>query len=99
MPTVSVITVTYNQSSFIGKCIESVLAQTSPDWEQIILDDGSTDATAETVEQYCLKDARITFVQHEHVGIYRMSELYNMGLAASEGKLIAVLEGDDYWPP
>lgn len=99
MPTVSAITVTYNQGNFIGKCIESMLAQTSPDWEQVIVDDGSTDSTAETVEQYCLKDARLRFVRHEHIGIYRMSELYNTGLAASRGKLIAVLEGDDYWPP
>jgi len=99
MPMVSGITVTYNHGRFIGKCIESVLAQTFPGWEQIVVDDGSTDATAETVEQYCLKDARVRLVRHQHVGIYRMSELYNTGLAASRSELIAVLEGDDYWPP
>ncbi len=98
MPTVSVITVTYNHGPFIGKCIESVLEQTFSDWEQIIVDDGSTDTTAEIADQYCLNDGRVRLVQHHHVGPYRMSELYNRGLAACKGKLIAVLEGDDYWP-
>jgi len=99
MPIVSIITVAYNHGRFIGKCIESVLAQTMPDFEQIIVDDGSTDATAETVEQYCHKDARVRLVRHEHIGFYRMSELYNEALATSKGKLVAVLDGDDYWPP
>jgi len=99
MPIVSIITVAYNHGRFIKKCIESVLAQTMPDFEQIIVDDGSTDTTAETVEQYCRKDARVRLVRHEHIGFYRMSELYNEALEASRGKLVAVLDGDDYWPP
>jgi len=99
MPIVSIITVAYNHSRFISKCIESVLAQTLADFEQIVIDDGSTDTTAETVEQYCRKDARVRLVRHEHIGFYRMSELYNEALAASRGKLVAVLDGDDYWPP
>ena len=99
MPTVSIITLTYNQEGFVGKCIESVLAQTCGDWEQIIVDDGSTDKTAAVVKRYCLKDKRVRLVEHKHVGVQRMAELYNIALAVSKGKLIAVLEGDDYWSP
>jgi glycosyltransferase involved in cell wall biosynthesis len=99
MPTVSIITIAYNHGKYIGKCIESVLAQTFRDFEQIIVDDGSTDTTAEMVERYRLKDSRIRLIRHEHIGSDRMSELYNMALAASKGRLIAVLDGDDYWPP
>ena len=99
MPEVSIITVCYNHEEFIRKCIESVLAQSFRDWEQIVIDDGSTDKTADLVEQYSLNEKRIRLVRHEHLGVHRLSESYNTALAASRGKLIAVLEGDDYWPP
>jgi len=98
MPAVSIVTISYNQQPFIGRCIESVLAQTSWDWEQVIVDDGSTDTTAETAKRYCLSDHRIRFIKHEHIGFYRLSELYNAALAASKGELVAILEADDYWP-
>ena len=93
---VSIITPTYNHDKFIGKCIESVLSQTYPNWEQIIIDDGSTDKTAEIVAKY--KDDRITFLRQNNKGIFRLSETYNKALKIARGELIAVLEGDDFWP-
>lgn len=96
-PLVSIITPTYNHERFIGQCIESVLAQTYPHWEQIIIDDGSTDKTGEVVAQY--RDERIKYVRQEHVGIWRLGETYNKALNHSQGKFIAILEGDDFWPP
>ncbi len=96
-PLVSIITPTYNHENFIGECIESVLAQTYPHWEQIIIDDGSTDRTAEIVAQY--DDERIKYIKQDNVGIWRLSETYNKALTISCGMLIAVLEGDDFWPP
>jgi glycosyltransferase involved in cell wall biosynthesis len=93
---ISIITPTYNHEKFIGKCIESVLAQNYPHWEQIIVDDGSTDGTEEIVNSY--NDKRIKFIKNEHKGILRLKETYDMALDKSMGKIIAILEGDDYWP-
>lgn len=96
-PKVSIITSTYNHENFIGQCVESVLAQTYPHWEQIIIDDGSTDRTGEIIAQY--KDKRIRYVGQEHVGIWRLGETYNKALQYAQGEFIAILEGDDFWPP
>jgi len=95
-PLVSIITPTYNHENFIGQCIESVLAQTYPYWEQIIIDDGSTDKTEKIVAQY--KDERIKYIRQNHVGIWRLGETYNKALQYAQGEFIAVLEGDDFWP-
>jgi len=66
-PFVTIITPTYNHEKFIGQCIESVLAQTYPHWEQIIIDDGSIDHTREVVLRY--RDNRIKYVYQENLGI------------------------------
>jgi glycosyltransferase involved in cell wall biosynthesis len=96
-PLVSIITPTYNHERFIAQCIESVLAQTYPHWEQIIIDDGSTDRTAEIVAGY--DDERIAYIRQDNRGIWRLGDIYNNALRRSNGEFIAVLEGDDYWPP
>lgn len=95
-PLISILTPTYNHERFIGECIESVLSQTYPSWEQIIVDDGSADGTAEVVAGY--DDDRIRFIKQENVGIWRLGETYNKALRVSSGKFIAILEGDDFWP-
>ena len=98
-PLVSIITPTYNHEKYIGECIESVLSQTFPDWEQIIIDDASTDRTPEIIEQYAKKDRRIKLIRHKkNYGIYRLADTYNEALNISNGEFIAVLEGDDFWP-
>ncbi len=96
-PLVSIITVTYNHEKFIGPCIESVLQQTYPNWEQIIVDDGSTDRTAEIIRGF--SDSRIRYFHQENRGIEALAESYNRALTRSAGHLIAILEGDDLWPP
>ncbi len=95
---VSIITATYNHEKFIAKCIESVLRQTYPNWEQIIVDDGSTDNTESIVGEYAAKDSRIKYIRKEHEGIMNLKNSYNLALDNSTGDLIAILEGDDYWP-
>lgn len=96
---ISIITPTYNHEKFIGSCIDSVLAQTYPHWEMLIVNDGSTDRTAEVAAEYAAKDARIKVINQANKGIYRLAENYNLALAESKGDLIAVLEGDDIWLP
>jgi len=95
-PIVSIITPTYNHERFIAQCIESVLCQTYPHWEQIIIDDGSIDRTGEIISQYT--DSRIKYIRQENKGIWRLSEAYNKALEISRGDYIAILEGDDFWP-
>jgi len=94
-PLVSIITPTFNHERFIGPCISSVLAQTYTNWEQIILDDGSTDDTAAIVRSYA--DTRIRYERQEHVGILALAQTYNRGLRLARGELISILEGDDLW--
>lgn len=59
MPKVSILTLSYNKGPFLAECLESVLAQTYPDWECIVVDDGSTDNTWEVAQAYAAKDPRI----------------------------------------
>jgi glycosyltransferase involved in cell wall biosynthesis len=94
---VSVITPTYNHERFIAQCIESVLAQTYPNWEMIIVDDGSTDHTASIAEDYAKKDKRIKVIHQTNKGIFRLAETYNKALELAKGELITILEGDDTW--
>ncbi len=96
MPLVTVVTPTYNAARFVRQCVESVRAQTFTDWEMIVVDDGSTDGTPERVES--IGDPRIRCIRLPHRGLRALAETYNTALAASRGELVAVLEGDDFWP-
>ena len=95
-PFVSILTPTYNHEPYITSCIESVLAQTFSNWEQIILDDGSTDRTADIVQ--CFSDPRIRFFRQGNRGIEALAHTYNDALSRAQGDIIAILEGDDSWP-
>jgi hypothetical protein len=95
-PAVTIISPVYNAERFIERCIDSVLAQTFTNWEQIIVDDGSTDGTEAIVRRY--HDPRIRYVRLPHRGLTALAETYNTALQQARGDLIAVLEGDDAWP-
>lgn len=96
-PIVSIITPTYNHEKYIGECIESVINQTFEKWEMIIIDDGSTDNTGKVVSSY--DDDRIIYIKQENQGPYKLGITYNKALKLSKGEYIAILEGDDFWPP
>ncbi len=94
---VSILTPAYNHASVIGACLGSVRSQDYGNWEQIVIDDGSTDGTQSVVERHA--DARLRYERQEHVGIWRLADTYNRALALARGTLIAILEGDDLWTP
>jgi glycosyltransferase involved in cell wall biosynthesis len=96
MTQVSILTPTYNQETYVGHCIESVLAQTFPDWEMLIVDDCSTDGTREVVGRY--RDERLRLIRQPHRGIWKLRETYAQALNLARGSLIAILDGDDFWP-
>jgi glycosyltransferase involved in cell wall biosynthesis len=98
-PLVSIITPTYNHGKFISDCIQSAQNQTFDDWEMLIMNDGSTDNTAEIAADFAKNDQRIFLTNQSNVGIFKLSETYNLALAKARGKYIAILEGDDLWEP
>lgn len=95
----SIITPAYNHAETIGPCLRSVWAQSMTSWEQIVIDDGSTDDTWRIVDKLALRDPRIVARRQTHRGIARLAETYNDALALCRGRYIAILEGDDCWPP
>ena len=95
-PLVSIISPTYNQQRYVAQCIESALGQTYPHWEQIFVDDGSSDATRDVIARYT--DPRIRLIALRHRGLGALAESYNEALAVARGSLVGILEGDDAWP-
>ena len=96
-PLVSIITPCYNSEKFIAETIQSVQNQTYQNWEMIIVDDGSSDATVAIVDQIALSDKRIVIYKLEKnsgTGIAR-----NRALERALGKYIAFLDADDLWKP
>ncbi|MBI4085879.1 MAG: glycosyltransferase family 2 protein [Candidatus Liptonbacteria bacterium] len=94
-PKVSILMATYNRAGFIGPAIESVRKQTRKDWELIIADDGSSDATSEVVKSWEKKESRIVYARSEiNQGI---SKNYNRGLRLAKGEYVAMIDDDDPW--
>jgi len=94
LPTVSVILPTYNRPAFTEKAVGSVLAQTFPDFELIVVDDGSTDGTSEAVEGFSDARLRVHHMNNRGPGPAR-----NAGIEISSGQYIAFLDSDDAWVP
>lgn len=84
---------TYNRAHLLDRAIESVLAQTYKDFELIVIDDGSTDATKELMARY---EGQLRFLQHDHRG---KSMALNCAIDEARGEWIALLDSDDYWLP
>jgi glycosyltransferase involved in cell wall biosynthesis len=93
VPKVSVITAAYNHVEFVRQSVESALNQTYRDFEHIIVDDGSTDGTAEVLQSF---ENRIKYIRQENRGAHAA---INAGIRASSGDYIAILDSDDAWLP
>lgn len=92
MAQVSVIIPLYNKAGYIARALDSVLAQTYGDFEVIVVDDGSTDNSADIVAGYA--DARIRLIRQANTGPGRAR---NRGIDESTGTLLAFLDADDEW--
>lgn len=96
-PLVSVIMPCYNMEKFIAYTIQSVQGQTYPHWELCIVDDASTDKTAEIVKNIQNQDDRIHFIiKSKHSGI---ADTRNQCLNMAKGRFLAFLDADDLWHP
>lgn len=89
---ISFIIPTYNRAHTLSFSIESVLNQTNPNWELIIVDDGSTDSTSTIMEKY-LADARVKYVHQKNRGV---SSARNTGTEVSTGDYLIFLDSDDF---
>ncbi len=97
MTMVSAVIPTYNRSKTVSTAIESALAQTWPDLEVVIVDDGSTDDTQYVVRERIASDPRIHLVQHDQRRGAQAAR--NTGIRAARGEWIAFLDSDDQWLP
>ena len=95
-PRVSVIIPTYNRVAFIGDTVDSVLAQSFPDLEVIVVDDGSTDGTADLLHSKYAAEPRVRPVWQANA---ERSVARNTGIREARGAWLAFLDSDDLWRP
>jgi glycosyltransferase involved in cell wall biosynthesis len=89
-PTFSVMICTYNRAELLPRAMDSVLSQHHPDFELVVVDDGSTDATPDVVRRY--SDPRVRYVHQENQGL---GAARNAGVAHSTGRYVLFLDDDD----
>lgn len=95
-PLVSIVLPSYNQADYLPQALESLMAQTYPHWEAVVVNDGSKDSTAEVIEAWSKKDSRIRGVNKANGGI---TSALNAGIADAKGQYFCWLSTDDYFLP
>ncbi|OGU10242.1 MAG: hypothetical protein A2075_21565 [Geobacteraceae bacterium GWC2_58_44] len=95
-PLFSVLVPSYNQAGFLPATLDSILAQSCPDWEAIVVNDGSSDDTPAVMAAYARRDPRIRIFHKENGGV---STAHNRGLAEARGSWICWLSSDDLFEP
>lgn len=88
----SVVTPSFNQGTFIGPCLQSVVDQADPDYEHLVFDNCSTDTTASEVARF----PQVRFISEPDRG---QSDAINKGFAAAQGEILCWLNSDDAYPP
>uniref|UniRef100_Q3ARK7 Glycosyl transferase n=1 Tax=Chlorobium chlorochromatii (strain CaD3) TaxID=340177 RepID=Q3ARK7_CHLCH len=95
-PTVSIILATFNRAHYVAHAVQSVVEQTIDDWELLIVDDGSDDATFDVVAPFLAQHSNIRYMKHKN----RNAALSrNAGIQASFGQYITFLDSDDRYAP
>ncbi|MCJ2126406.1 glycosyltransferase [Methylobacterium sp. J-077] len=95
-PRHTIIVPTYNQAQYLGAALDSILVQTDPSWEAIVVNDGSTDGTAAIIDAYAAKDSRFIAVHKPNGGV---GSALNAGLGRATGSWIHWLSSDDMFEP
>ena len=97
---VSVIIIFLNAEKFIEEAIESVFAQTYNNWELLLIDDGSTDASTNIAQYYAARNPRkVSYLEHANHQNQGMSTSRNLGIHNARGTYVAFLDADDLWLP
>ena len=94
LPLVSVVIPVFNAADYIVEAIKSVLIQSYPAIEIIVVDDGSTDDSAKKIRRYQQQDSRIQLIQQRNKGV---ASARNAAIAIARGEYIAPLDADDIW--
>lgn len=95
LPLVSIVTATYNMGRYLGLTIDSILAQSYPQLECVVVDDGSTDETPTVLAGYA-DDPRVRVIRQTNAG---QTVAKNRGLREARGELIGFCDADDLWRP
>lgn len=93
MPKISVIVPVYNMEKYLKRCVDSILLQSFSDFEVILVDDGSKDASGDICDSYALSDSRIRVIHKENGGV---SAARNAALDIASGEYITFCDADDY---
>ncbi len=96
MPKVSVIVPIYNVAAYLTQCVDSILAQTEPDIEVLLVDDGSPDGSPDIMTEYAARDGRIRCIHKENGGL---SSARNAGMAQATGTYLLFVDADDWISP
>ena len=92
-PTVSIIVPVYNAAQTLRRCVDSVLKQEYPDFELLLVDDGSRDGSDAICDEYASQDERVRVIHKKNGGA---CEARNVGLAEATGEYILIIDGDDW---
>ena len=95
-PLVSIIVPVYNVKDYLNECVESIVNQSYTALEIILVDDGSTDGSAEICDNWLKRDSRIRVIHKENGGL---SDARNAGMSIATGEYVGFVDGDDKIPP
>ncbi len=93
MAAISVLVPAYNAQSVLPQCLDSLLAQTFEDFELLVINDGSTDGTADVLRRYATRDARVRFIEQPNRGL---AATRNAAVREARAPLIAFVDADDW---
>ncbi|HSF47792.1 MAG TPA: glycosyltransferase, partial [Burkholderiales bacterium] len=95
-PMFSIIMPVFNRERYLAEAIDSVLKQSYADWELLVVDDGSVDASPSIVDRFCLRDSRIRGVHQQNQGA---AAARNRGVEMATAQWLCYLDSDDVWFP